>query len=348
MMPEEWPIAVNAADGSALARAAGSSRLSTVRIDFFLDPAQRLTEQERALMTVMLHQLVRDLANALRAALPGGWLAANDEDDAALVERLSKAGLLDEMGLMALLLRRADEERISVAARARSGRHEARALQALVSNDQGAVAAAAMALILARGRRRDRFGQCLVSFDDLSSDSAVALSTAVAAALRDELAANRNAAEADRELAAAVKQVQAQRDQSRSVAVMTATLIEQLDETGCLSDDLVLAAAIEGEASFVAALMARRAGIHLDAAMDDLLSGDPKRLMALFRGAAVSRDLAAGLLASIGDLLGIADAGEAISLFDTMSSDDVDAARSWLDTDPAYRAAVDRLSGRHG
>ena len=73
---------------------------------------------------------------------------------------------------MAHLLRRADEERIGMAARARSGRREARLLQGLVSHDYGAVAAAAMALILARGRRRDRFGQCLIAFDDLSATTA--------------------------------------------------------------------------------------------------------------------------------------------------------------------------------
>src|SRR6478736_4109852 len=168
MMPEEWPIAAPAADGNTTARPAGRGRLATVRRDFFLDPAMRLTEQERALMTAMLHCLVSDVADSIRAALPSGRVAANDEGDADLIESLTSAGLLDEPGLMALLLRRADAERISTAARARSGRREARALQGLVSYDYGAVAAAAMALILGRGRRRDRFGQCLLAYDDLS------------------------------------------------------------------------------------------------------------------------------------------------------------------------------------
>jgi hypothetical protein len=122
MMPEEWPIAALAADGSTPARLAGRGRLSTVRRDFFLDPSKRLTEQERALMTAMLHCLVSDVGDSIRAALPSGRLAANDEGDTALVEALTTSGLLDEAGLMAMLLRRADEERISTAARASSGR----------------------------------------------------------------------------------------------------------------------------------------------------------------------------------------------------------------------------------
>src|SRR6478752_4012437 len=203
MMPEEWPIAAPATDGSGPARPAGRGRLSTVRRDFFLNPAERLTEQERALMTAMLHCLVSDVADAVRAALPSGRIAANDEGDAALVEALTASGLLDEPGLMALLLRRADEERIATAARARSGRREARVLQGLVSHDYGAVAAAAMALILGRGRRRDRFGQCLVAFDDLSKHSAETIAYAVAAALRREVASSRGAPGADIELAEA-------------------------------------------------------------------------------------------------------------------------------------------------
>src|SRR5438552_450263 len=175
MMPEEWPIAAPEADGNAPARAAGRGRLATVRCDFFLDPAKRLTEQERALMTAMLHCLVSDVADTIRAALPNGRVAANDEGDAELIEALTVSGLLDEPGLMSLLLRRADEERIGTAARARSGRREARVLQGLVSHDSVAVAAAAMALILGRGRRRDRLGQCLVAYAELSVASDGAL-----------------------------------------------------------------------------------------------------------------------------------------------------------------------------
>src|SRR5947199_4454180 len=105
MMPEEWPIAASAADGNVPARLAGRGRLSAVRRDFFLDPAKRLTEQERALMTAMLHALVGDIADAIRAALPTGRIAANDAGDAVVVERLTSSGLLDETGLMGLLLR---------------------------------------------------------------------------------------------------------------------------------------------------------------------------------------------------------------------------------------------------
>ena len=66
-------------------RPAGRRRLSTVRADFFLDGSERLTEQERALMTAMLHCLVDDVASDLQGALPAGFAAANDDDALAVI-----------------------------------------------------------------------------------------------------------------------------------------------------------------------------------------------------------------------------------------------------------------------
>jgi len=68
----------------------------------------------------------------------------------------------------------------------------------------------------------------------------------------------------------------------------------------------------------------------------------------LLRMAGVSRELSAGLLAGIGDLLGISDAGAAIGIFDRISDDQAKAARSWLLTDPTYRAALERLGQGRG
>jgi hypothetical protein len=348
MMPEEWPIAAPAADRNAPARHAGRGRLATVRVDFFLNPADRLTEQERALMGAMLHCLVGDIADEICAELPRGWVAANDEDNAALVERLSQARLLDDGELMALLLRRADEERIATAARARSGRRDARVLQGLVSHTNGAVAAAAMALILARGRRRDRFGQCLAAFDDLAPATAERLVHAVAAGFRKELASVHGSAAADAQLASASAKLLARHDPGRSIEALTASVVKLLQESGSLNDETILAAAQEGEAGFIAELVAQRAGTESSWALDELLSGDAHRVMALLRMSGFSRELSAGLLASIGDLLGIADPGAAIGLFERMNADQVEAARTWLATPEAYRAAINALGKANG
>jgi hypothetical protein len=349
MMAEEWPIAAASAGAAdAPARGAGGDRLPTVRVDFFLDPAQRLTEQERALMTAMLHCLVGDIADEIRAAIPAGNAAANDGANLNLIETLSGARLLDRAALVRLLLRRADEERIATAARARSGRREARVLQGLVSHTDGAVSAAAMALILARGKRRDRFGQCLIHFDDLPAAEAVALVQAVSAAMRAELAAAVGFAQADRLLAAAGADVLSCHDPASSIEALTAKLVAFLSQEGELDDELIVAAAVEGETTFVANALSRRSGLAGDVAMDEFLSGNARRLMALFRIGGVSRQAAASLLAAIGDLLGINDPGRAIDAYNRLSEAEVEDARNWLSTDPAYRSAATSLGKADG
>lgn len=346
MMPEEWPIAATGAERNATARAAGRGRLSTVRADFFLNPSERLTEQERALMTAMLRCLVGDIAAEIRAGLPMGWAGANDED--AVIDTLTRAGLLDDAELVGLLLRRADEERIGTAARARGATREARVLQGLVSHQNGAVSAAAMALILARGRRRDRFGQCLVGFDDLSQAGAEQLVQAVAATLRRDVAAAHGAAAADSEIAAAAARLMARHDRSRSVEALTRALVALLDQADGLSDELLLACAQEGEVEFLAEVLGRRAGVSAAVALEELLSGDARRVMALLRVSGTSREFGAGMLASVGDLLGLSDPGAAIGVFDRMNADEVKAAASWLAASPSYRCALELLGSTRG
>jgi hypothetical protein len=348
MMPEEWPLAASAADQSAPARRAGGDRLSTVRVDFFLNPDERLSEQERALMTAMLHCLVGDIADEIRAALPNVAAPANDEGNLALIALLTAAGLLDRAGLVRLLLRRADEERIATGAKSRAGRREARVIQGLVSHSDGAVAAAAMTLIIARGRRRDRFGQCLLHFDDLPPDEARALVCSLAAALRREMSGGTASAEADRFLSVAVAQVIARHDPASSIEQLTASLVRLLDEEDALADELIGAAAIEGEMNFVAHALARRCYIAGEVAMEELLSGDSKRIMALVRMGRLSRETAAGLLAGIGDLLGVPDPARAMADFDRLTDADVARALSWISSDPLYQQAVAALGTGNG
>ena len=349
MVPEEWPIAAPAADRTvAPARNAGRGRLATVRRDFFLNPDERLSEQERALMTAMLHALVSDIADELRAALPAASAVANDDDNSELVAELSAAGLLNHPQLIELLLRKAGEEQIASAVKARSGRREGRVLQSLVSDDDPSISAAAMALILARGRRRDRFGQVRLEFDDLPAEVAVALVYAASAALRRRLTVTVDQQTADRQLAAATAALLAQHDEDRRFEAMTEVLVRLLDESGKLDEDLIAAAADEGEVALVGQALARRAGVLGSDAMDLLTGGNSRGLMLLLRMAAVSRELAARLLAGPGDLLGVTDAGREISRFDTLSQEEVDAAREWLRLDLGYRTALAALGQGHG
>ena len=348
MAPEEWPIAAPTDDrGAHPARSAGRGRLSTVRKDFFLDPAERLSEQERALMTGMMADLLGTIADELRAALPAELGVANDGDGQQLVRQLVAAGLIGQWELIALLLRRADEERIGSAVRARSGAFSA-FVQSLIADSDESVSAAAMALILARGRRRDRLGQPRLEFDDVPRPVARELVCGVAAAVHCSLPPAERSGEADRHLESAANELLDRHDESKRIEAVTAELVTALVAADKLEEGLIGAAAEEGDIAFIAEALAKLAGIGGDAAWDHVLEGGQARFVLLLRIANVSRDLAARLLAGLGDLLGISDLGREISRFEDIDEDRASTAQQWLSLDPSYRAALRALGAARG
>jgi hypothetical protein len=341
MVPTEWPIAVPATDRSVEpARRAGRDRLATVRRDFFLDPALRLSEEERALMTAMLHRLVTEIADELLAALDR--VVANDEVDPTLVEDLSRSGLLDIPELIALLLRRAEEEQFRNRATGQVGRADGRLLQKLVSHENASVAAAAMALILSRGRRQDRFNQSRLDLDDVPSAALEQLVHAVAAGL-----ALRHGAATHERLVAASANVVARHDSRRSLGATLQVLVASLQESRGLDDAFIFAAADEGDFALLAHALALRAGLGVDRVTDVLGSRDGERMMHVFRLAGITRGCAAQLLASFGEALGIDDPARTIACFDEATDAQLDEAKESLNLPASYLAAIQGLE-RHG
>ena len=290
-------------------------------------------------MSAMLHGLVLDLAERVRAELPGPKRAPDGEHD--LVADLNRAGLLDEPELIALLLRRAEEERIAAAASARAGRSEARVLQGLVGHEAGEVSAAAMGLILARSRRRDRFGQCLLAFDDVPAGTAAIIVHRVAAAVKA------GSSHGDRAVTASSARLIAAHDPAKSVETLADGLGAALAEAGVLDDALLLASAHEGDVALLAHLLAHPAEVSGAIAEAELLSGDPSSVIMLLRMAGVSRQVAAGILAAIGDLLGIDDPAGALAMFAALKDAEVERAHVLLTSDAAYRTALALLEAPH-
>ncbi|HXG81347.1 MAG TPA: hypothetical protein VNJ05_06060, partial [Sphingomicrobium sp.] len=231
MMPVEWPLAASAADrpvDPARPRA-GRDRLPVAMADFFLDEGSRLTDEERALMAAMLRTLAAEIADELIAALPPILGARAEQLRDGLYRKLRQAGLLERKGLVALLLRRADEQQLS----GRSDDGDS-TLTALISDQDASVAEAAMALTLARGRRRDRFGRLGAEFDDVAAEDAVALVHAVAAAMRDGLGED-----SDQALQGAVMTLLARHDEGRRLEAATAALARALETSGRADDAMI-------------------------------------------------------------------------------------------------------------
>ena len=337
-MPEEWPLAAPAADRPVeSARTRGSRRLASVRRDFYLDPAHRLTEQERALMTAMLHDLVGTAAGEVMAALPA--YSGQAPDPAGLAWRLSRAGLLDREALVSVLLRRADEHRIANVYSGRAGPRRLPVLPKFVGDANASVAAAAMALVVARGRRRDAFGQPRIELADLPFAEAANLAFSVAAAL----APDGNGMQ----LADAARTVAAAHSPADSLDAAVAHLVEALDGAGRNDDAMAEAAAADGEASLLAGLLAGRAAISIDTAWGYLIGGQEDGLALLARMAGLARPTAARLIAELGALTGVS-VEEEIARFDGIDEGHVKAALDWWRLPPDFRDARTALKAIDG
>jgi hypothetical protein len=345
MVPVEWPVAAaDEREAAPPARAAGRGRLPVARVDFFLDPRDRLSEQERALMAGMLADLVASITDELRVEL-SGFEPANDDGE-RLFDDLRFSGLLDIPPMVALLLRRAEEERIAGALRSARGPARPRFLQSLVGDEHQQVAAAAMALILARGRRRDRFERPRLVFDDLPAEAAVALVNSIAAWLRCDLAKRFGSANSDERLREAAQSVLSRHDEGNRLEVRLFELAHALDSAGRIDDSLVLEALGEGEAALLAEILGRRAGIAFDASWEHL-AGSGGRLALLLRMSCIPRDVAGEIVVRLADVVG-SDTETEIGAFDSLSEEQVEQARKWLRLDESYRAAVHALGEGDG
>lgn len=342
-MSDEWPIAAQPADRPVdPARAAGRDRLATVRADFFLPEQERLTEQERALMTTMLDDLVTGLADSIGAEI-GGDLGG---EPTWVVGELMKAKLVDRPGLVALLLARADEQRIMAAIRGRAGLVKGGVAQQLAGDTDGAIAEGAMALVVARGRRRDRFGRMRIEFDDLAPDDAVALVHAIAAALA--LRFSSFDPQAHRRLPDAADRLASRHDSRARLEARVAQLASVLDQRDRIDEPLLLAMAADGDVSLLVHCLALRASIDRDVAWSAMVHGGDGQMVLLLRLARVGRDTSARLLAELDGLVGIDDPVGELARYDRLSEASLADARHWWQAAADYRLAVNALEKARG
>lgn len=346
MMPVEWPIAAETADHPVEpARRAGRDRLPVVRVDLFLDDAARLTEQERALISAMLAALVEQIADELRLGLAPDLLVAAERDRDNVLPRLWNEGLLDRPALIELLMRRADEQLIAAACReSRAG--GAAIIESLVGDEDGHIASAAMALAVARGRRRDRFGRLGIEFDDVPAEEAVGLVHLAAAAMRKGI--DGAAVAIDEALAEAAARLLKRHDEGRRVEMRATALAAALLDARGPDDELIAMLAAEGDAALVAALCAVRAGIGPDTAWMLLVNDGARDGMLLARLAGLSRPAAAAMVAAFAEPLLWGEAGAAIGWYDSPSVADVEAARRWWRLSEPYRDGLVALGGGDG
>ncbi|GAA4006456.1 hypothetical protein GCM10022211_19060 [Sphingomonas humi] len=340
-MPAEWPISALASSErskrpSSALPADGDRPIAAIVQDLFLAPGARLTEQERSLMSAMLHGLIERIAIELRARLTPEVAANCAAGSAELIADLSRAGLIQDETLVKLLLRRADIQRLAAA-----GKGGRTTLQRWTADADADVAAAAMTLVAARGRGRDRFGRVALDLSDLPAPLAYGLTVAVSASL-----GLRCDVPSDSEVVEAMAELFASRAEVRPLEQLEADLVQALSPDLRRAPGLLVALAEEGDASLLSTFLAIEAGIPADESWS-LLLGGAEQFAVLLRLANVARTEAAALLAAAGPVLGIADPVRAIDVYDQLTADQVEEARTELALPAPYRTAR-RIIGRHG
>lgn len=338
MMPIDWPNAAAAADHPvANSRvSAGQSRLFAACSDFFMDDTDRLTDEERALMGGMLRGLVEELVDELLTRLPGLLAARGETERDRVYGRLRRSGLINRPSVVALLLRRADEQQLG----GHTGREGDSFLSTLAGDSDGTIAEAAMTLTIARGRRRDRFGRLGIEFDDLAAEDAVAVVQSIAACVGAAIGE-----EHDQPLADAASKLIAQHDEGRRLEAAVVAMARVLEGAGRLDDEMIERMAGVKDAALLSASLSRRAGIDPDDGWALLTGGEP---MLLVRMAGGRRAAAATIIASFDPARGLGSPERAIDQFDRLDEAATDEARRWFRLAPDYRAARAALDKHHG
>lgn len=336
-------------DDARLLAAAARERLAVASADLALPRALRLTDWQRTTVSALVEKLVRTVEDELRISLSESEPArGNPELHAALTSAhvaiagpiLERAGLHADRGLVAAMLRRADEHR---RLRAR-GAGEMGLLIDLIRDEDPAVADLAMAILVAQSRRFDRFSEPAAARTELAAELQHRLVWRVAAALRRYLVEQHQVAPlaADRAAVAAAERLISNYDEGESLEARALRLARRLDSTGRLSDELVERCLADGSLPLFVAALAVRLGLG-SAAIGEILS-DPRGRgpVMLMKAAGIARPEAASILLSLA--ASEEEALRQVDLFDvTAPSTAAEALRLWQ-VDQAYRQAIVELS----
>lgn len=376
-MPLDRPIDVQALLGLAAGRSgAARAQLANAVTDLFLPAAQRLTDQQRALMTDVLGRLLgtvemevrRHLVEALsRSPASQPDLEARLASDSIEVARpiLERSSVVRNPALMDIVIQCAEEHRMAIALRetvsppltealAERGfkGSEDDVLEGLIRTEDPVLSRRAMELLVAESKRNGQFQQPLLTQNDLPADLAHEVYWWVAAALRRHILKTFviDQAVLDPMLERAVKRAVVEYDDTQSVQSRALQLARRLNELGELTDGFLLRTLRQGRLSLFTAAFAARAKIAFNTVWRIVTDPASESFIVLAKAVDVSRDATASLVIVLGELGNAARArppsavAEILRLHDDL---DVAAARRVLQywqLDAGLRQAIDDLN----
>lgn len=344
---------------AARAQTAGRERIRLALIDLFLPDGRRLRDIERTVAANLLHRLIATVEDDLRDRI-GQRMETRDPVLATALTAgatsiatpmMEHAGLLRDSELVTMVLRRAEEHRLSVDLRVMASRMAGLSadpplLDTLVDDPDPAIADAAMAMVVAESRRIDRFQDPVLARTDLPAETQHRLIWRVAACLRRYMVdiGRLDPAVADREVSAAGQAMLAGYDESATLegrAMALAMLLRAADRL----DDVTIARALgEGRVAFTVAALALRAGVEFHIAWEIFFDAEGSRLAVLLSAIGMAHEQAADMLFRC--MPGDADGDAAATRIEAFMALDqrraTEALRPWR-LDAAFRGAIDDL-----
>ena len=342
-------------DAARLLLAAARERFAVAATDLLLPDSVRLTEWQRLTAAGLLERIVRGIEDSLRSRL-----ALSFQDHEALHAALSsahvpialpileRAQVLRDAELSNVLVRRVEEHRFWKKAATERDSY----LFELVRDHDDEIAGEAMAVVIARSRRFDRFQDPAVGQIELPADLQHKLVWMVAAALRQYISQQHVVPAVDAAVEEAATALVADYDEGESLEAHALRLSQRLHASGRLDGGALARIASEGVLPFFIA------GLSILCALDHVATwevlSDPRGRgpALLLRAAGIARDDAAAILLALNGrgpfISGIeGDAvAEQLELFDTVDQGAAcDVLRLWQ-AHPSYRASVARISTR--
>ncbi len=177
---------------------AASRRYSATVTQLHVDDANRLTEWQSSTIRRLMSGLIRAVEDELRTGLaarfqgePSLHASLSSAEVAIAAPMVERSAVAADGDLLAHLMRRLEEHRLQ---RAAAGDAADGLLAALIRDADEGIAADAMALLIARSRRLDRFQEPLMARTELPAELQHRLVWSVAAALRLYLVERHNIA----------------------------------------------------------------------------------------------------------------------------------------------------------
>jgi uncharacterized protein (DUF2336 family) len=345
-------------DAARLLLAAARERFAVAATDLLLPDQARLTEWQRITAARLLSRLVRTVEEELRARLAEHF-ERHDALHAALSSAhvpialpiLERAQALRDPEITTILVRRVEEHRFWKAREPvpdKVGEY----LYELVRDEEEEIAGEAMALVIARSRRFDRFEEPVMARVELPAELQHRLVWMVAAALRQYVVQQHEVGAVDGAVEEAAGALVAGYDEGETLEAVAMRLARHLHRNGRLDGSALSRIAGDGMLPLFIAGLSVLCALDPSAAWEVLSDPRGRGPALMLRAAGIERDEAAAILLALsarGPLFSGAEgdaAAEQLELFDTV---DVAAAREVLrlwQAHPAYRAAVARISTR--